>query len=129
MRLEQSVLNKHKTGKVLSRAKLQTLMKIQREDYLDKLAKSRKGGGGRTANMTTKVKEYKSLITSLQTKLKKRPGGLFAGDSRSSKRGKGGKGSRGGTDKPYCKWCKRAGRMHLIYHHDSSECNKKPPNG
>ena len=129
MRLEQSVLNKHKTGKVLSRAKLQTLMKIQREDYLDKLAKSRKGGGGRTANMTTKVKEYKSLITSLQTKLKKRPGGLFAGDSRSSKRGKGGKGSRGGTEKPFCKWCKRAGRQHLIYHHDSSECNKKPPNG
>ena len=128
IQLEQSVLRKHKTGKLLSRDKLKRLMQETRESFLEQLSKSRKGTTTGSTISASKFKSMKLQITQMQKKLtKKRPGGLFgAASARVTKKGKG---TRGGTNKPFCEWCKRAGRTHLIYHHDSKDCNKKPPNG
>ena len=123
LQLEQSVLRKHKTGKVLTRAKLHNLMVETREDYIENAMKTAGAGGG---NLAARVKAQRLQITQMQKKLtltNKRNNPFTT--PKPLKRGK--RGTRTPKAKPFCKWCKRAERLHLINHHNSKDCNKKPP--
>jgi hypothetical protein len=121
--LEQSVLRKHKTGKVLTRAKLQLLMTETREAFLETAVKLSKTSSG---NLAARVKNQRLQITQMQKKLSlsNKRTNPFA-TPQTAKRGK--RGTRGAKARPFCKWCKRAERLHLIHHHNSEDCNKKPP--
>ena len=124
LQLDQSVLRKHNTGKVLTRAKLQLLMTETRESFLETAVKLSKTSSG---NLAARVKNQRLQITRMQKKLSlsnKRPNPFVT--PQAAKRGK--RGTRGAKARPFCKWCKRAERHHLIHHHNSEDCNKKPPN-
>ena len=117
------MLRKHKTGKVLTRAKLQLLMTETREAFLETAIKKGGNGGG---DLAARVKAQRLQITQMQEKLtltNKRNNPFTTPQPLT--RGK--RGTRAPKAKPFCKWCKRAERLHLIHHHDSKDCNKKPP--
>ena len=119
LQLDQSVLNKHKTGKVLSRAKLQILMREQRETFLEERKKSRTKGSTGGGNATT-LRNLRSQVTQMQAKLtKKRQTGLFQTPPPKKK-------TRGHPPPMFCKWCKRAGRISAMNSHNSPKCEKKP---
>ena len=123
LQLEQSVLRKHKTGKVLTRAKLHLLMTETREAFLETAIKAGNSGGN---DLASRVKAQRLQITQMQKKLtltNKRANPFTT--PKPLKKGK--RGTRAPKARPFCKWCKRAERHHLIYHHDSKDCNKKPP--
>ena len=121
LQLEQSVLNKHKTGKVLTRHKLQLLMRQQRETFLEERKKLREKGGNKGGNQQ-KVRNMRLQITQMQTKLSKKRPGLFTTPP-SKKR----TGQRGAVKVLFCCWCKRStDRKHLTNHHDSNDCHHKP---
>jgi len=117
------VLRKHKTGKVLTRAKLHLLMTETREAFLETAIKKGNAGGG---DLAARVKAQRLQITQMQKKLTltNKRNNPFA-TPQPLKRGK--RGTRAPKAKPFCKWCKRAERLHLIHPYDSKDCNKKPP--
>ena len=96
-----------------------------RDARLDFLRGLKKPGGGNKGS-TKSVSNLRKEITHFQTALGKRKRLAISpvGKALSS-----GKGDRGGSKKPFCKWCKRAKRRHLINHHDSDDCKHKPRNG
>ena len=127
--MDQDMLRKHKSSKVLNRVKLQQIMRDQRDAFLENAAKSRKTkGGGHGRGTSVKEKRYKQQITQMQQKLsdrgnkRRRKAPLF------EKKKSQARGSRGGTNKPTCVWCKRAERLSAMHSHESDDCNKKPPN-
>ena len=122
LQLEQDILRKHKVSKVLTRAKLQQLMRDKREEFLDALSTGSGGGASHGGSMTAaKAKRLRKQVTDMQAKLSKRnPGGLFTPTR------KKGRGKTGAFDK-FCEWCKRAERRSAMHSHDSKDCNKKPP--
>jgi hypothetical protein len=122
--LDKDILRHHKAGKVLTRAQLQQLMRDQREKFLIALVTKR--GGGTKAASGSSVSALKQQVTLLQAALS-RKGTRKRKQPNISPPAK--KNNRGARAPLFCKWCKRAGRMHLIHHHDSKDCNKKPANG
>jgi len=121
-RLRQDILRKCKSSKVLTRQKLQQLMRDARLDYLRGLKKPGASNKGSAKCISNLRKEVSNLQTALGKR--KRPALSPPGKALTSKRG-----DRGGSNKPYCKWCKRAERHHLIHHHNSQDCKHKPKNG
>ena len=121
-RLRQDILRKCKSSKVLTRQKLQQLMRDARLDYLRGLKKPGTANKGSAKCISNLRKEVSNLQTALGKR--KRLAISPVGKALSAKRG-----DRGGSKKPFCKWCKRAQRLHLINHHDSDDCKHKPVNG
>ena len=85
-----------------------------------------KRGGGAGAASSSSVTALKQQVTLLQAALtrkdhKKRQAPRILPPAK--------KANRGARAPLFCKWCKRADRMHLIHHHDSKDCKKKPANG
>ena len=129
--LDQEMIRKYKSSKILTKKKLQRLMQDQRDVFLEKAAKEHKAGGNSGGQRSSVKQKRQALqISQLQAKLEdranKRTGGLFGGDKKKGRNGK--QGSRGGSDKPFCKWCKRARRFSAMHSHASHECDHKPPN-
>ena len=120
LQLDQPVLNKHKTGKVLSRSKLQVLMREQREKYLEERKKARTATGATGGGKASTLRNLRAQVTQMQAKLsKKRQKGLFLTTPPTKK-------TRVHPPPPFCKWCKRAGRMSSMNSHNSPLCKKKP---
>jgi hypothetical protein len=116
------VLRRNKVSKVLTKEKLQQLMRDQREVFLEALSSGSTGTGGAGGTMTAaKAKRLRKQVTDMQAKLaRKRPGGggLFTSVRKKPK--------PGAFDK-FCRWCKRAERLSAMHSHNSDDCRKKPP--
>ena len=122
LQLEQDVLRNHKVSKVLTREKLQQMMRDRREAFLDALSAGAGGTGTTSGTMTAaKAKRLRKQVTDMQAKLaRKRPSG--GGLSTSLRK----KPKPGAFDK-FCRWCKRAERLSAMHSHNSDACRKKPP--